>query len=206
MSAEYLQIHPKNPEESKILKVVRCLQDGGVVIYPTDTIYGLGCDLFNTKAVQRVSKLKGIKPEKMNLSLICYDLSHIAEYTKNLPTTTFKTMKSLLPGAYTFILEANHKVPKILDAKKKTVGIRIPNHPIPRMIVKELGNPLVTTSIKNEDEILTYATDPEEIYEEYKHKVDMVIDGGFGGNIPSTIIDYTDNEPVLIRKGLGEWN
>lgn len=205
MSAEFISIHPKNPEERKIREVVDCLRNGGVIIYPTDTIYGLGCDLFNAKAVQRLCRLKNIKPEKINLSFICNDLSHISEYTRNLPTPVFKLMKNLLPGPYTIILEANHNVPKILDARKKTVGIRIPDHNIPRTLVKELGEPLVTTSIKAEDQILEYTTDPEEIYEEYKNLVDIVIDGGYGGNVPSTILDCTGGEPVLVRQGLGKW-
>lgn len=205
MAADYLEIHPINPENKKIRTVVDCLASGGVVIYPTDTIYGLGCNLMNTKAIQRLCKIKNIKPEKMNLSFICQDMSHISEYTRQLPTNIFKLMKSHLPGPFTFIVEANNNVPKILDSKKKTVGIRIPNHRIPIEIVKELGNPLVTTSIKSEDEILEYTTDPEEIYQEYKHMVDIVIASGFGGNIPSTIIDCTEGIPELVRQGLGKW-
>jgi len=203
MPAQYLEVHPKNPESKKIKEVVDCLMGGGIIIYPTDTIYGLGCDLKNSKAVQRLCKAKGIKPEKINLSFICQDMSHIAEYTKNMPTNIFKLMKSLLPGPYTFILDANTNVPKILDTKKKTVGIRIPNHPLPIEIVQLLGNPLVTTSIKSEDEILEYTTDPEEIYEEYKHQVDIVIAAGYGGNVPSTILDCTSGIPILVRQGLG---
>lgn len=200
-----MEIHPLNPEPRKIAEVVEILKGGGVIIYPTDTIYGLGCDLMNSKAVQKVCAIKNIKPEKIHLSFICADLSHIAQYTKHLQTSTFKLMKSHLPGPYTFILEANNQVPKILDTRKKTVGIRIPNHKVPLEIVKELGNPLVTTSIKSDDEILEYTTDPEEIYDEYKHKVDAVINSGYGGNIPSTILDCTYGEPTLIRQGLGEW-
>lgn len=205
MAATYIHIHPKNPEERKIAEVVQCLKSGGIIIYPTDTVYAIGCDLLNKKAVEKVGKLKSTKPEKLNLSFICNDLSHISEYVRNLPTPTFKLMKSLLPGPYAFILEANSNVPKLLDTKKKTVGIRIPNHPIPRNIVQMLGNPLVTTSIKNDDEIIEYTTDPDEIFEDYKNLVDMVINGGNGGNIPSTILDCTAMNPILVRSGLGEW-
>jgi tRNA threonylcarbamoyl adenosine modification protein (Sua5/YciO/YrdC/YwlC family) len=205
VAAIYIDIHPDNPEERKIKEVVECLRRGGVIIYPTDTVYAIGCDLLNKKAVERVGKLKSIKPEKLNLSFICNDLSHISEYVKNLPTSTFKIMKKLLPGPYAFILEANNNVPRLLDNKKKTVGIRIPNHAIPRTIVRVLGNPLVTTSIKNDDEIIEYTTDPEEIYKDYKHLVDLIINGGMGGNVPSTILDCTNTEPVLVREGLGKW-
>ncbi len=203
MPAQYIEIHPKNPEARKIQEVVSCLQNGGVIIYPTDTIYGLGCDLKNAKAVQKVCRLKGIKPEKMNLSFVCQDMSHISEYTRNIPTNIFKLMKNLFPGPYTIILEANTNVPKILDTKKKTVGIRIPYHNIPLEIVKELGNPIITTSIKSENQITEYTTDPEEIYEEYKNLVDIVISAGAGGNIPSTILDCTSGVPILVRQGLG---
>jgi tRNA threonylcarbamoyl adenosine modification protein (Sua5/YciO/YrdC/YwlC family) len=205
LSAIYLEIHPNNPEPRKIQQVVECLTSGGVIIYPTDTVYAIGCDLFQKKAIEKVGKLKSNKPEKLNLSFICNDLSHISQYVKNLSNTNFKLMKSLLPGPYAFILEANSNVPKLLDTKKKTVGIRIPNHPIPQEIVKILGNPLVTTSIKSDDLILEYTTYPEQIHEDYKNQVDMVIAGGIGGNIPSTVLDCTGTEPVLIRQGLGEW-
>jgi tRNA threonylcarbamoyl adenosine modification protein (Sua5/YciO/YrdC/YwlC family) len=203
MPAEFLKIHPENPEKRKIDHVVECLRKGGVVIYPTDTIYGIGCDIFNKKAIERVCRIKGIKPKNLNLSFICSDLSNISEYVRRIDTPVFKLLKRTLPGPYTFILESSTKVPKILDANKKTVGIRIPDHPIPRMIVEGLGNPLVTTSIKDDDEIIEYTTDPEIIYEELKHEVDIVIDAGYGGNIPSTIVDLTGVEPVIIREGLG---
>jgi tRNA threonylcarbamoyl adenosine modification protein (Sua5/YciO/YrdC/YwlC family) len=205
MAALLIEIHPKNPESKKIKEVVDCLKAGGIIIYPTDTIYGLGCDLKNSKAVQKLCKVKGIKPEKINLSFICQDMSHISEYTKQLPSNIFKLMKNILPGPYTIILDANTNVPKILDTKKKTVGIRIPNHPLPIDIVKMLENPLVTTSIKSEDQILEYTTDPDQIYEEYKHQVDIVVSAGFGGNVPSTILDCTSGVPILVRQGLGEW-
>ena len=205
MPAEYIDIHPDNPQPNKIDKVVDVLRKGGVIIYPTDTVYGIGCDIHNTRAVERLCKIQNLNPKKINLSFICYDLSHIAEYTQNLSTEVFKIMKKSLPGPYTFILKANNNVPKILHTKKNTVGIRVPNHNVPREIVKELGNPLLNSSIKDTDEILVYTTDPEEIYERYKHLVDMVIHSGFGGNEPSTILDCTDYEVVVIREGKGSF-
>jgi tRNA threonylcarbamoyl adenosine modification protein (Sua5/YciO/YrdC/YwlC family) len=204
MPAEFLRIHPENPEKRKIDHVVDCLRNGGVVIYPTDTIYGIGCDIFNKKAIEQVCRIKGIKPKNLNLSFICSDLSNISEYVRRIDTPVFKLLKRTLPGPYTYILESSSKVPKILDVNKKTVGIRVPNHAIPRMIVESLGNPIVTTSIKDDDEIIEYTTDPELIYEELKNVVDIVIDAGYGGNIPSTIIDLTGSEPEIIRQGLGD--
>lgn len=203
MVAEFLKIHPVNPEPRKINAVVETLHKGGVIVYPTDTIYGIGCDLMNRRAVERLCQIMEIKPQKLNLSFICNDLSHISEYVKRIDTPVFKILKNLLPGPYTFIFESNSNVPKILDVNKKTVGIRIPDHKIPCEIVKLLGNPLITSSIKDDDQIKEYTTDPEEMYEDFKHKVDLVIDGGTGGNVPSTVVDFTDNEPVLVRQGLG---
>jgi tRNA threonylcarbamoyl adenosine modification protein (Sua5/YciO/YrdC/YwlC family) len=212
MPAELLSIHPINPEPRKISRVVEVLQKGGIIVYPTDTIYGIGCDLMNKRAVERLCQIEdqpsrqaGIKPQKMNLSFICNDLSHISEYVKRLDTPAFKVLKKLLPGPFTFIFESNTNVPKILGVNKKTVGIRIPDHRIPLEIVKLLGNPLITSSIKNDDHIKEYTTDPEEIYEDFKHKVDLVISGGQGGNVPSTIIDFTGAEPFVTRQGLGEF-
>lgn len=205
MAADIITVHPQNPEPRKIAEIVKRLKKGEVIIYPTDTVYAIGCDLQNAKAVERVCKLKISKPEKMNLTFICHDMSDISKYVLNLETPIFKVMKSLLPGPFAFILKATSEVPRILGVRKKTVGIRIPNHPIPRLIVELLGNPLVTTSIKSDDLILEYTTDPEQIYEDYKHLVDIVIDGGIGGNIPSTVLDATESEILLIRKGLGEW-
>ncbi len=204
MIAELLKIHSKNPEEKKIHRAVEVLKNGGIIIYPTDTIYGIGCDLMNRKSIERLCHIMNIKPQKLDLSFICNDLSHISEYVKRLDTPVFKLLKKSLPGAFTFILESNNKVPKILDVNKKTVGIRIPDHNIPRMIVAHLGNPLITSSIKDDDIIIAYTTDPKEIYEEFKHKVDLVIDGGIGGNIPSTVVDCTTNELQILRQGLGE--
>ena len=203
MAAEFLKIHPDNPEPRKINAVVEVLRKGGVIVYPTDTIYGIGCDLMNRRAVERLCQILEIKPQKLNLSFICNDLSHISEYVKRIDTPVFKILKNVLPGPYTFIFESNSNVPKILNVNKKTVGIRIPDHTIPRELVKLLGNPLITSSIKDDDEIKEYTTDPEEMYEHFKHRVDMVIDGGPGGNIPSTVVDFTSEHPVLIRQGLG---
>ncbi|GAB4398126.1 MAG: L-threonylcarbamoyladenylate synthase [Microscillaceae bacterium] len=203
MSAQFLKIFPQNPEMRKIAKVVEVLQNGGLVIYPTDTVYGLGCDIHQAKAVERLAHLKGLNPKKNNFSFICYDLSHIAEYAR-VETPIFKLMKKALPGAFTFILPASSKVPKMLDTPKKTVGIRVPDHSIPRIIVHELGNPIITTSIKDDDEVLEYSTDPELIYEKFKNQVDLVIDGGYGQNVPSTIVDCTGEGPVVIREGLGD--
>jgi tRNA threonylcarbamoyl adenosine modification protein (Sua5/YciO/YrdC/YwlC family) len=205
MPAELLVIHPINPEPRKINRVVEVLLGGGVIVYPTDTIYGIGCDLKNKRAVEKLCQIEDIKPQKLNLSFICNDLSHISEYVKRLDTPAFKVLKKLLPGPFTFIFESNSNVPKILGVNKKTVGIRIPDHRIPLAIVKQLGNPLITSSIKDDDEIKEYTTDPDEIYEDFKHKVDLIVHGGQGGNVPSTIVDFTGSEPFVTRQGLGEF-
>jgi len=212
MPAELLVIHPINPEPRKINRVVEVLLDGGVIVYPTDTIYGIGCDLTNRRAVEKLCQIEdlsarqaGNKPQKMNLSFICNDLSHISEYVKRLDTPAFKVLKKLLPGPFTFIFESNSNVPKILGVNKKTVGIRIPDHRIPLAIVKLLGNPLITSSIKDDDEIKEYTTDPDEIYEDFKNRVDLIVHGGQGGNVPSTIVDFTGSEPFVMRQGLGEF-
>ncbi|RRB06584.1 L-threonylcarbamoyladenylate synthase [Larkinella rosea] len=203
MSAEFLRIHPDTPEERKIRHVVDVLRNGGVIIYPTDTIYGLGCDIHNTRAIERIARIKGIKPQKNDFSFICHDLSHIADYAR-VGNQAFKLMKRLLPGPYTFILDVSHRVPKILHTSKRTVGIRIPDHNIPRQIVNLLGNPIITTTIKDiEDDIVPYITDPEIIFERFQHLVDIVIDGGMGGNVPSTIIDATTDDFDVVRQGLG---
>ncbi|MBS1951606.1 MAG: threonylcarbamoyl-AMP synthase [Cytophagales bacterium] len=206
MQAELLKIHPLNPEPRKINRAVEVLQNGGIIVYPTDTIYGIGCDLTNRRSVEKLCAILGIKPVKLDLSFICHDLSHISAYVKRIDTPEFKVLKKALPGPFTFIFESSTQVPKILGITKKTVGIRIPDHPIPRDIVKLLGNPLITSSIKNDDEIKEYTTDPEEIYEDFKHKVDLVIDGGTGGNVPSTVVDFTGSEPIIIRQGLGHFD
>lgn len=203
MAAELLKIHPQNPEERKIRKVVECLKEGGIVIYPTDTVYGIGCDIHKKQAVERLCRIKGVDPKKARLSFICHDLSHIAEYAK-VETPVFKIMKKALPGPFTFILPANSKAPDGVLYKRNTVGIRVPDHPIPRMIVEQLGNPIITSSIHDEDEIIEYTTDPEEIYERFKHLVDIVIDGGPGNNVPSTIVDCSNGEIEVIREGAGD--
>ncbi len=199
---QFLKIYEDNPNEAAIKKVVEVLKNGGVIIYPTDTVYGLGCDITNTKALERVAKLKGIKLEKANLSFICYNLSHISDYVKQIDTATFKLLKRALPGPYTFILPGNNDLPKVFK-NKKTVGIRVPDNSIIRAIIKELGNPIISTSIHDDDEIIEYSTDPELIFEKWQNKVDLVIDGGYGDNIPSTIIDLSGNEPEVIREGKG---
>lgn len=205
MAALLIPIHPQNPERRKIVQVADVLRDGGIIIYPTDTIYGIGCDLTNRKAVERLCKIMNVKPQKLDLSFICYDLSHISEFVKRIDTPVFKILKKSLPGPFTFIFESSSKVPKILNTNKKTVGIRIPDHPIPRAIVVQLGNPLITSSIKDDDKIKAYTTDPEEIYEDFKNEVDIVIDGGPGGNIPSTVVDFTGAAPSILREGLGDF-
>jgi tRNA threonylcarbamoyl adenosine modification protein (Sua5/YciO/YrdC/YwlC family) len=204
MKAKLIKIHPDNPQQNKIEEVAEVLRKGGIIIYPTDTVYALGCDIHNQKAVERLCKMKNLNPFKANLSFICYDLSHISEYTRNLPNNVFKVMKKALPGPFTFILNAGSKLPKIFDTKKNTVGIRIPDHNIPRLLVKELGNPIATTSIKDDDEIIEYPTDPDLIYEKYHNLVDVVIDGGWGNNTPSTLIDCTNDGFDVIREGLGD--
>jgi len=203
MPAEFIHVHPLNPEERKIRHIVDALRNGEIIIYPTDTVYGLGCDIHNTRAVERIARIKGIRPQKNDFSFICYDLSHIADYAR-VSNQAFKTMKRLLPGPFTFILEASSRVPKILNTNKKTVGIRVPDHAIPRQIVRELGNPIITTSIKDDDDIQEYPTDPEEIFERFQHQVDIVVDGGFGGNVPSTIVNATTDDFDIIRQGLGQ--
>jgi tRNA threonylcarbamoyl adenosine modification protein (Sua5/YciO/YrdC/YwlC family) len=198
-----IRIYNENPNSRNIRRVVDILRQGGLIIYPTDTVYGLGCDISNSRAVERIAKIKGVQIEKTNFSFICSDLSHLSDYTKPISNPVFKLMKKCLPGPFTFILEANNNVPKYFAGKKKTVGIRIPDNHIIREIVMELGNPILSSSIHDEDEILEYSTDPELIHEKYSEIVDLVIDGGYGGLIPSTIIDCTGSEPVIIRQGKG---
>ena len=206
MAASFIRLYEENPDPRKIIQIVNVLRGGGLIIYPSDTIYGLGCDIFNQKAVDKVRRIKNVNDKKMDLAFVCYDLSHLSVYAKNVSTPVFKLMKKILPGPYTFILNASSKVPKILKVKKKKVGIRIPNNRIPREIVQELGNPIVTTSLHDDDKILEYATDPELIYEQYKNQVDLIIDGGYGDNQASTIIDYSGEELEIIREGKGEIN
>lgn len=198
-----VKLFNENPNPREIRKIVEVLQDGGIIIYPTDTVYGMGCDITNSKAVERVARIKGIKVEKNNFSFICSDFSHLSLYTKPISNTTFKLLKKNLPGPFTFILEASNNVPKYFKGKKKTVGIRIPDNNIIRDIVAELGNPILSTSVHDEDEILEYTTDPELIYEKYQEVVDIVIDGGPGELIPSTIADCSGNDIVIVRDGKG---
>ena len=198
-----IKIHAKNPSSRQIKTVVECLYDGGIIIYPTDTVYGLGCDIFKSKAVEKIALIKGIKKEKANFSFICHDLSQLSDYTKPISNEIYKLMKTSLPGPFTFILNANNKVPKLFQSKKKSVGIRIPDNNIISEIVKELGNPIMSTSIHDEDEIIEYTTDPELIHEKYKNIVDIVIDGGYGDNEASTIVDCTTDEIMILREGKG---
>ena len=200
--AQFIKIYEDKPNEAAIKKVVDVLKNGGLVIYPTDTVYGLGCDITNTKALERIAKIKGVKLEKANFSFICSDLSHISDYVKQIDTATFKILKRALPGPYTFILPGNNSLPKEFK-KKTTVGIRVPDNAIALEIVRQLGNPIVSTSIHDEDAVLEYSTDPELIFEKWQNLVDMVIDGGYGDNIGSTIIDLSGFEPVVIREGKG---
>lgn len=200
--AQFIKIYENNPNEVAIKKVVEVFKNGGLVIYPTDTVYGLGCDITNTKALERIAKIKGVKLEKANFSFICSDLSHISDYIKQIDTSTFKILKRALPGPYTFILPGNNNLPKEFK-KKTTVGIRVPDNAIALEIVRQLGNPIVSTSIHDEDEVLEYSTDPELIFEKWQNLVELVIDGGYGDNIGSTIIDLSGFEPVVIREGKG---
>lgn len=197
-----VKIYPENPNQREIDKIVKILQDGGLVIYPTDTVYAIGCDALNVRAVEQVCRLKNINPLKNNLSIICYDLSNISEYAK-VDNATFKLMKKNLPGAFTFILNTTSSLPKIYK-NKKTVGIRIPDNNIVRELVNYLGNPILTTSIKDDDEVIEYTTDPELIHEKYEDIVDVVIDGGYGGIEGSTVVDCTQGEPEIVRQGKGE--
>lgn len=199
-----IKIYPDNPNPKTIDQVVQVLKKGGLIIYPTDTVYGLGCDITNQKAIEAICRLKGIKPEKANFSFICYDLSHIADYTKSIDNTIFRVIKKALPGPFTFIFNASHQVPKLLSSNKKTVGIRVPDNDIAREIVRVLGNPILSTSIRDEDDIIEYSTDPELIYEKYKDKVDLVIDGGYGENVASTVVDCTSGDFEIIREGKGD--
>jgi len=199
-----LKIYPDNPSEKQIRTVAKCLNDGGVIIFPTDTIYALGCDIYKPRAIDRVAQIKGIKKQKANFSFICHDLSQLSDFTKPIRNEVFKLMKSSLPGPFTFILNANTNVPKIFQSKKKTVGIRVPDNNIPLHIIRELGNPLMSTSIHDDDEIAEYITDPELIYEKYGKMVDIVIDAGYGDNTASTIVDCTGDEIVVLREGKGE--
>jgi len=200
--SELIKIYPQNPSPRAINKVIDVLRSGGLIIFPSDTVYALGCDITNTKALERVARLKGVKLEQANFSFVCENLSNLSDYVKQIDTPTFKILKRALPGPYTFILPGNNNLPKVFK-KKKEVGIRVPDHSIIKELVKELGNPIVSTSIHDDDEILEYSTDPELIFEKWEKLVDVVIDGGYGGNIPSTVINLCGDEPLLVREGKG---
>jgi tRNA threonylcarbamoyl adenosine modification protein (Sua5/YciO/YrdC/YwlC family) len=203
----YLEINSENPSERKISQAIDVLRKGGVIIYPTDTVYGLGCDIYNTKAFEKICRLKGIKPKKANFSFICNDLSHLSTFTKPIDNYTFRLLKKTLPGPFTFILKANNNVPKIFKVNKKTVGIRVPDNTISQALISGLGNPILSTSLKinDEDDFMEYLTDPSEIYDQYEKLVDLVIDGGYGSLKASTVVDLTKNEPEIIRQGAGEF-
>lgn len=200
--AQFIKIYEDKPNEAAIAKVVKVLRDGGLVIYPTDTVYGLGCDITNSRALEKIAKIKGIKLEKANWSFICHDLSNLSDYVRQIDTATFKILKRALPGPYTFILPGNNNLPKEFK-KKTTVGIRVPDNNIILEMVRQLGNPIVSTSIRDDDDVIEYTTDPELIFEKWQNLVDVVIDGGYGDNIGSTIVDLSDYEPVVVREGKG---
>ena len=200
--AEFIKIYEENPNPKEINRVVQILRKGGLIIYPTDTVYGLGCDITNTKALEKIARIKGIKLAKANWSFICPDLSNLSDYVRQIDTATFKILKRALPGPYTFILPGNNNLPKDFK-KKKTVGIRVPDNSIARALVTALGNPIVSTSIRDDDDVLEYTTDPELIFEKWENLVDVVIDGGYGDNVGSTIIDLSGGYPEVIREGKG---
>ncbi|QXP74324.1 L-threonylcarbamoyladenylate synthase [Tenacibaculum sp. HL-MS23] len=200
--AQFIKLYNDNPNPKEIAKIVKVLQNGGLVIYPTDTVYGLGCDITNTKALEKIAKIKGVKLEKSNFSFVCNNLSHLSDYVKQIDTATYKILKRALPGPYTFILPGSNSLPKVFK-KRKTVGIRVPDNAIAIAIVEALGNPVVSTSIHDEDEVVEYTTDPELIFEKWQNIVDVVVDGGFGDNYASTVIDLTNDLPEVIREGKG---
>jgi tRNA threonylcarbamoyl adenosine modification protein (Sua5/YciO/YrdC/YwlC family) len=200
--AQFIKLYNENPNEKEIDKIVKILQKGGLIIYPTDTVYGLGCDITNTKALEKIVKIKNIKLDKANFSFVCNDLSHLSDYVKQIDSSTFKLLKRALPGPYTFVLPGSTNLPRAFK-KRKTVGIRIPDNTIARNLVASLGNPIVSTSIRDDDDVLEYTTDPELIFEKWKNLVDIVIDGGYGDNQASTVIDLTLNEPLVLREGKG---
>lgn len=204
MAAEFIRVFEENPQLKKITRIVEILRNDGVIIYPTDTVYGLGCDIFNRRAIEKLSRIKGINPRKTHLTFICYDLSDISKYARSISTPVFKLMKKTLPGPFTYVLKAGSNVPDIFQSRKKTVGIRIPDNNIARSIVRELGNPVITTSLKDEDIVVEYPTDPELIFDTYKNLVDAVVDGGNGDNMPSTVVDCSEDAFEIIREGKGD--
>lgn len=201
--AEFIKLYNENPNEKDISRVVEVLRRGGLIIYPTDTVYGLGCDITNTKALEKIARIKGVKLEKANFSFVCSDLKNLSDYVKQIDTSTFKLLKRTLPGPYTFIMQGNNNLPKDFK-KKKTVGIRVPDNLIARTIVEKLGNPIVSTSIYDEDDVIEYTTDPELIFEKWQNKVDLVIDGDYGDNVASTVIDLSGDAPKVLREGKGD--
>ncbi len=203
--AEYIRLNPDKPDSKVIGQIVKALRNGAVIIFPTDTVYGVGCDITQPKAIERVARIKGSKAKKANLSIVCHNLSNLASFVKPIPNSVFRVLKKSLPGAFTFILPANSNVPKVFNTKKKEVGIRVPDHLIPRAIVEELGNPIVTTSVIDIDELIEYTMDPQMIYERFKDQVDIVIDGGYGNNIPSTIVVINNEDFEVVREGLGDF-
>ena len=200
--AKILKIYPDNPQENYMNEVIKTLHDGGLIIYPSDTVYALGCDIYNVKSMEKLARLKNTTLDKAQFSIICNNLSHLSEFTRPIETSTFRLLKSKIPGPFTFILEANKNLPLAYKGKK-TVGIRVPDHPIPQLIVEKLGHPIASTSIKDDDEVIEYSTDPELIAEKYDHLVDIVIDSGYGDNVASTIVDLTNGEPEILREGKG---
>ncbi len=200
--SKLIKMYNENPSPKAVASVAEVLRKGGLIIYPTDTVYGLGCDITNSKALEKIARIKKVRLDKANFSFICYDLSNLSSYVRQIETPVYKLLKRALPGPYTFVLQGNNKLPKDFK-KKKTVGIRVPDNNIIRSIVKELGNPIVSTSIYDEDELIEYTTDPELIFEKWKDRVDLVIDGGYGDNVPSTIIDVSGDEVEVIREGKG---
>ncbi|MEJ8841606.1 L-threonylcarbamoyladenylate synthase [Lacibacter sp. H375] len=198
-----LHVHPENPQPRQIKTIVECLQSGGIIIYPTDTIYGLGCDIFQHKAIERICRIKNVDPQKAQLSFICHGLSDLSNYTKQISTPVYRMLKQYLPGPYTFILPASREVPKILKSKKDTIGLRVPDNKIACAIIRELGHPILSASLPGE--MVEEYTDPEYMHDNFKKLVDLVVDGGIGGMVPSTIVDCTDDEPVVLREGLGDW-
>ncbi len=200
--AEFIKIYNENPNPKEIKRVVDVLRKGGLIIYPTDTVYGLGCDITKSRALEKIARIKGVKVDKANWSFICADLSNLSDYVRQIDTPTFKILKRAFPGPYTFVLPGNNRLPKDFK-KKKTVGIRIPDNPIAKALVEALGNPIISTSIRDEDELIEYTTDPGLIYDKWHNLVDVVIDGGYGGNTPSTVIDLSGDEPIVLREGKG---
>ncbi len=202
--ATVFKVYKDNPELSKIDKAVEAMRNGGVVIYPTDTVYAMGCDLYNAKAIERITKIKSFSRQKPDFSIICENISQVSQFTKIIGNDVFKMMKKVLPGPYTFILQANNKIPKAINQKRKTIGARVPDNNITLALVRALGHPLITTSVKEEDEIIEYYTDPHDIVDKFESQVDIIIDGGMSGNTPSTIVDCTTEVPIIIREGLGK--